>query len=184
MRIKERDGLDIHYNPGGYLGTMMFLFVLMIMICFSLLYVALAQIWMQFASTFPEHHLFWNFTLALFNLLVAVFVVGASLAVVAALKNISSRIRTLESGLLSIHSIAILWEAIVLGHLRALEELYFFDDAYPKKAMHGYTKAIAQQADEMSKRATKIHEWIEDVRRELNKMLEEKRARKNSSPPP
>ena len=183
--LKTREKLKLSYNPGGYLGTMMFLFMLVIATCFFLLYVSLAQAWVEFASTVSrqEPAFISAIGIAVLNLLATVFVVGGSFAVAAALKNINSRVRILESGLLSIHSCAILWEAIVLAHLRSLENLQFFNEGYPTKTMHGYTNAIAHQADGISEHAVKIHKWIDDVRSELNKMLQRAHFQKRTPAP-
>jgi hypothetical protein len=184
-RLKDREKLELSYNPGGYLGTMMFLFMLVIATCFFLLYVSLAQAWAEFATIVHQQEpaLISKIGIAALNSLATVFVLGGSFAVAAALKNINSRIRTLESGLLSIHSCAILWEAIVLAHLRSLEKLHFFNEDFPTKTMHGYTNAIAHQADEISKHAVKIHKWIDDVRSELNKMLQQLHFQKRTRAP-
>jgi hypothetical protein len=184
-RLKDRENLELSYNPGGYLGTMMFLFMLVIATCFILLYVSLAQAWAQFATIVHQQEpAFISKTgIAMLDLLATIFVLGGSFAVAAALKNINSRVRILESGLLSIHSCAILWEAIVLAHLRSLENLHFFNEDYPTKTMHGYTNAIAHRADEISKHAVKIHKWIDDVRSELNKMLQQLHFQKRTRSP-
>lgn len=172
---EEPDKFEVAYNPGGYLGTMTLLFVLSIAICVSLQYLALAQIWLGYLSkTIYELGLGSRLAIVVLNLAITIFVIATSFAVCAALRNINSRIQTLESGLLSIHSCAILWEAVVLAHLRALEELHFFDEGYPVKTMHGYTKAIARQANDIAANyVTRIHAWIDKVRVELDKKIEE-----------
>jgi hypothetical protein len=83
--------------------------------------------------------------------------------------NIYSRIRILETGLLSIHSAGIVWEATVLAHLSALIKLKNYQDEYNKpRSMHGYTHHIAQEAVAIAKDAHKIHTWIENTRKWLN----------------
>jgi hypothetical protein len=168
---KGETKLTIRYNPGGYLATMLFLFILPILICFGLQYLALAQMWIGNHSASAVQTQEFSIWVSILNVLATIFVITSSVAGAASLKNINSRIKILESGLLSIHSCAILWEAVVLAHVRALEELHFFDESYPRKTMHGYTKAIAGQASEICSYATKIHQWIDEVRANLDEKL-------------
>ena len=79
----------------------------------------------------------------------------------------------METGLLSIHSCCIVWEATVLAHLCALRKLAIAEKKEGRpRSMHGYTNQIALEAREISKHATKIHEWIENARNWCNENFE------------
>lgn len=62
------------------------------------------------------------------------------------------RVRVLESGLLSIHSCSIMWEAVVVAHYRALKQ---------SNAHKHYTEHLAEQANSLVDNIFNIHEWVQ-----------------------
>jgi hypothetical protein len=163
----KKDG--VHYNPGGYLQTTISVFVVSILICLSLPVGEAILSWQQYA----DH--------PIVNLGIVVLVAVSVVAVLLASLNIYSRIRILETGLLSIHSAGIVWEATVLAHLSALAKLKNYQDERNKpRSMHGYTNHIAREAVAIAKEAHRIHTWIENARKWLNDDL---RRHANAVPP-
>jgi hypothetical protein len=147
----------VNYNPGGYLKTTISVFIVSILICLSLPVGEAILSWQKYA----DH--------PIVNLGIVLLVAVSAVAVLLLSLNIYSRIRILETGLLSIHSAGIVWEATVLAHLSALIKLKNYQDKYNKpRSMHGYTHHIAQEAAEIAKDAHKIHTWIENTRKWLN----------------
>jgi hypothetical protein len=59
----------------------------------------------------------------------------------------------LERELLSIHSSAIMWEAVVVAHQRAVKRIshHHFD---------GYTKALAEEALSLREQLPQVHAWV------------------------
>jgi len=102
------------------------------------------------------------------------FYIVSVVVVILACRNIRSRVKILERGLNSIHSCAILWEVVVLAHVRALEDLR--KSSGQLKSMHGYTKCIGDQAYLITRYASNIHKWIEETRKKLDEELQSKPA--------
>jgi hypothetical protein len=108
--------------------------------------------------------LFYLQILMLFPLLVAVlkrppeFSINAAILVavlcLVVLRQIRIRKRRvmLEDGFLSIHSSAIVWQAVAYAHHRALEEL---KDTYAH-----YTENLARVAAELADHAFHVHDWL------------------------
>ena len=137
------------YDSGGYLQTHKFVFLLMMVSCFSLASIALihgcsvggAGVWVNGAAL--------------------AFLVG-SVAIAAALwVNVWSKIDILENGAGSIHSCSIIWEATMMAHLQSLKQLGFFGPGEDEvKTLHGYTNLLAHEAASIANYAWNIHEWI------------------------
>jgi hypothetical protein len=108
--------------------------------------------------------------------------VGAGLQTCASIflrcLNIRSRIGILEDGLLSIHSCAIVWDATVLAHIGALGKRGFFDRLVTgQRNMHGYTAALADEAQCIAEDCLDIHIGILKTRQRLYDELEAMRWR-------
>lgn len=65
---------------------------------------------------------------------------------------IARRRRILEHELLSIHSNAITWQAVILAHFTAKQSHRY--------GSRGYTEELAEQAVSLEKHAFRIHDWI------------------------
>jgi len=83
---------------------------------------------------------------------------GGLLVVVAlaiALRNRRIRLRRviLERELQSIHSSAIVWQAVLLAHHRAL-------DGSENRYDH-YTERLAEQAQSLAERPFEVHDWLQ-----------------------
>lgn len=66
------------------------------------------------------------------------------------------RLRLLEHGLLSIHSSAVMWQAAVLAHYRALAEVKKGSGS----GYENYTKNLALQAADLRAKAFRIDQWM------------------------
>lgn len=79
------------------------------------------------------------------------------------------RLDQLESGILSIHSCAVLWQVVVVAHFRALaawrgyRNSPFLESSFPAVET-GYTYNLARQAAKLAKGPLNIHRWILDAR--------------------
>jgi len=67
-----------------------------------------------------------------------------------------ARRRVLETGLLSIHSCAIMWQAVVVAHYRAIEHTRHDDH----QGYRNYTKYLSKQAHDLTLNIYDIHEWV------------------------
>jgi len=151
----------VQYNPGGYLKTTISVFFVSILMCLGLPISEAIKSW----NKYGVHH-------NIIDLSVVLLVITGTIGTLSVCLNIFSRIRILETGLLSIHSCCIIWEATVLAHLRALRELEIAEEeAKRPKSMHGYTNELAKQTREISKHAERIHKWIEDTRKWCNEHI-------------
>jgi len=144
------------YYAGGYLSNMMYTLSLAVVLCFALAAAALIQTWKGSPQSLLE------------NLTLTVMLLAIGTMIVAGQISIYSRIKILESGLLSIHSCAILWEATILAHLLALEKLQIHDHSLDRpKSMHGYTRHLSESALSIAQNVASIHDWIEQARKAL-----------------
>ncbi len=94
--------------------------------------------------------------LALFYLAISWFVGFTIYTVIRIRRNRARRI-ILEKGLLSIHSSAIMWQAVVLAHFRARQKAGGTAGPY-----ENYTKALGEEAGHLKERVFQIHKWIMD----------------------
>ncbi len=131
------------YYPGGYLRTMIRVINSAMFISFLFLalstYVALTQ----------ETFLKW---LVLFSFLFATILLFVQY------RELRKRQSIIENGLLSIHSCAILWQAIIIAHFRAIRNIDSGDDGVNN--YKGYTEKLAFEANSLSKYIFNIHEWM------------------------
>jgi hypothetical protein len=159
MAFSEFQLAHLHYNPGSYLKTVIVMFYAALLMCLALPVIAVIQAWHA-----PD-----NFQNSI--LITAVVSAGVLFSLGRAI-NIFSRVQILESGLQSIHSHAILWEVIILAHLRVIAQLGFYDDDDAHvPSMHGYTRHIAEQAISIAQSIPNIHKWIDDARLELDSKI-------------
>jgi hypothetical protein len=140
--VRSLVGEHATYHAGSYLSAMLFL-----------LYLFLFASWLPLASVAlaahndPTHQL--HDVSGYIICGVVSFVLLCSLNVWF----IERRRIILESELLSIHSSAIMWEAVVVAHHRALAEV---------RAHHfnGYTRALALQTESLLKDLADVHAWL------------------------
>jgi hypothetical protein len=74
-----------------------------------------------------------------------------------------SQRKILDRGLLSVHSCAILWNAVVVAHFRALRAAGMSNDGM-LDSYHGYTIDLANQATRLRDQLFDIHGWIQGRR--------------------
>jgi len=92
------------------------------------------------------------------NILPTFIFVFLLLWVVIRIFKTEARRKMLESGLLSIHSCAIMWQAVVLAHYRALKK----SKLEPEGVYTNYTKHLSEEAEHLKLNIFKIHQWIND----------------------
>lgn len=80
-----------------------------------------------------------------------VFFGGLTLVVLRSIR-INRRRVVLEDELLSIHSCAIVWQAVVMAHFRAVEATGGTYDHY--------TERLAEQAQDIGRNALQVHQWL------------------------
>jgi hypothetical protein len=64
-----------------------------------------------------------------------------------------ARVKILESGLLSIHSCSIMWQAVIVAHYRALNN---------SNELRHYTENLSEQAKDLRENIFNIHEWVRE----------------------
>lgn len=131
---------DTRYHSGSYLKTMQTVLHLVALL-------ALVPIFsgaVQYGSEDP-----WRA-----GGMLSVALVSLGVTVWRILRNIARR-ELLESGLLSIHSCAIMWQAVLLAHHRAVERLHSAGRGYS-----GYTRALSEEALDVAENAGRLHEWL------------------------
>lgn len=111
---------------------------------------AFAAMWKSWFAPAPTEHIFLSTP-------IVYSVLGLGTVVVIALRahRIRRRREMLESELLSIHSHAILWQAVVLAHYRAL----YCPPADGYVGGH-YTERLVQEAAHLRKHVFRIHDWV------------------------
>ena len=155
------------YYPGGYLKTVLkIVFVIMTVATLPLLWSVAARV--HAIVVYPS----WT------NGLVLLIMVGLATTVIGATwlgrKQIDARRELLESGMLSIHSCAIMWQVVVIAHFRAM-------DAIRTRAgldnYAGYTRELSKQARDINDCKYYIHEWIDDPERASERQRQRRVAR-------
>jgi hypothetical protein len=140
-RVEPKEWVGVAYYAGSYLSTM--LFVLYTFICTSLGFVVfgLIELVNSQASAWRWASLPVAGTLIAYSAHNVIF--------------IDRRRRLLESGLLSIHSCSIMWEAVVVAHNRALKEL-------GGSHLNGYTGNLVKQISSLmdADQLENIHCWF------------------------
>lgn len=151
-------GHSIHYHAGSYLHTMLTIIHFLAVLVFCLLLRILMQEWFDLQ--------FWKTIWAGNDLMVLgivgckiCFIIGVSVFLFGKILWIHPRrIKILEEGLLSIHSCAVVWQAVIVAHFRALQsqkkngvDQYF----------RGSTGALAEQAHGLVKDYKSVHNWID-----------------------
>jgi hypothetical protein len=63
----------------------------------------------------------------------------------------------LEDGLLCIHSCAIMWQAVIIAHYRALSSAFVTNGS-----LKGYTKHLSREAHSVATCVFDLHDWIRD----------------------
>jgi hypothetical protein len=124
----------VHYHAGSYLRTMISLLSIVAGFCLiSLLFTPL-QLLVQ------EKYTQSAISIGIFAIVCYV--------TISRLAQIRARRKLLESGILSIHSCAIVWNLTVMAHFRAQEQLDGFNNG-GVKSFQGYTLKLSEQASEI-----------------------------------
>ena len=169
IALQEFASKGVTYHAGGYLRTLMILLFFTIYMALCLPTFTVLQIWHEYITTVPlqsEIHSYWdhfylNITLTIIYLILTILVSMRCI-------NIRSRVKILESGALSIHACAIVWEATILAHQCALQDRGFFEQMPGEpRTMHGYTRSLAEHAAKAIESPSQIHKWINETRRRL-----------------
>lgn len=128
------------YKAGGYLRSVLNILHAIVAMFVATLIVMLFQLLGQ--ATAP--------------LLIAAIVCTTTTAVVVAIRwrQITARCEQLESGVLSIHTCAVMWQAAVVAHYRALRHL-------EGGTYDGYTCELGRQARSLAASILDVDKWIE-----------------------
>jgi hypothetical protein len=133
------------YYAGSYLQTMLGVLHLLSVLALSPLLAMALQF--QYRGQREAYHV----SLAL---LVASFVV-----VCQQMLWVRSRRRLLEEGFHSIHSSAVMWQAVVLAHYRAASAVLGGNSG---RSLAGYTRRLSEEALHLKRNLLAIHEWVHD----------------------
>ncbi len=135
------------YHAGSYLKTMHTVLHSLVLASLIPPIVTMVQVYPDFATK-P-----WQVALVLTGFVAIV------IFVVLRMWKIATRRKMLEGGFLSIHSCAVMWEAVVLAHYRALEK----DAEAQSVSRHphqDYTRHLSEQAISLRKNIYNIHDWV------------------------
>jgi hypothetical protein len=126
------------YHPGDYLRTLMHLLGVIIVLSLS------SAAWMWSELPDGNNKCVWA-------------VVGAGTYVLVAWRGLQIlvRRRVLQNGLLSIQSSAIMWQAVVVAHYRAVEKLVA-GGRDPRE----YATRLSHQARSLAENLYEIHDWV------------------------
>jgi len=87
---------------------------------------------------------------------IVVLIVATAYVAMIVLDN-RSKTTLLADEILSIHACAVLWEAVVVAHYRALSHVLFEKE---NKTLRGYTRELARQAKSLADDPSDIQNWI------------------------
>jgi hypothetical protein len=148
------------YHPGNYVAKMLSLVHWMMLVCLA------PQAWALIAFARQP-------ALELYATIALLAVSGAAIALWWARDVV--RLDQLERGVLSIHSCAVVWQAVVTAHYRALlaRGRARYDSSAPITASNGYTFQVARQAAFLAERVLDIQRWCDGMRDERKERMVE-----------
>jgi hypothetical protein len=130
------------YKAGNYL-KMMNRFLLIIAIISTIpMFIATYQIYLKAPGIW------------IVAFLVSLFMLGLGIKEIIYFRR---RRNILESGLLSIHSCAIVWQAVVVCHYRAIQKISGIPDHI---SFRNYTQHLSEEAISLTEDISKIHQWV------------------------
>ncbi len=141
LRAERKKSVGVSYYAGSYLSTMLF-------VLYTFIYTSLGFVLFGSIELVNSRASAWRWA----SLPVAITLIAYSIHNIIF---IDRRRRLLESGLLSIHSCSIMWEAVVVAHNRALKEL-------GGSHLNGYTVNLVKQIDTLMSpdELENIHGWF------------------------
>jgi len=145
------------YHAGNFVHKMLKIVHLMMVLCLA------PQVWGLWVLTTTGKGQRWEVAVA------AAVIVLSIVYVRNATDRDRVRLDQLESGILSIHSCAVVWQAVVVAHYRALslwrERRYPEVSASQVAAETGYTWNLAVRAVELARDPLRIQNWIDGTLR-------------------
>ena len=169
---------ETSYYAGSYLAKMLHL--LHLMAIFGLVCLIATCIMLLYESGKPDE----SGSIAWSAITWAVICFILTLAMISTvhsnIKRTDSRRRLLEEGILSIHSCAIMWQAVVVAHYRAIE----LTKRESKNTYENYTFYLSIQAKDLGNHIFDIHHWInhqnpEDIKKILKNSREKGKSKEN-----
>lgn len=143
------------WYPGRYLGTMQS--ALHLFAYLSLIPLIMMSLQFQFGQSYAQfafNNVVEIVGIKLLSLAGGIITILTAIVLYVKINEIYARRKLLESGLLSIHSCAIVWHVVELAHRRALERA--------QNHQVSYMKYLSEAADEIRKNAANIHKWINE----------------------
>lgn len=134
--IKSLAEPEAEYHPGSYLGTINGVLFLLAGLC------GIPLTLMAFQLGVSDQSIQWTWFIIP---VISFCCVGYFFIRYQVRRNL------IESEFLSIHSCAIMWQAVVVAHYRALRKAGDYKN---------YTKHLVEQANDLSKQVFSIHDWV------------------------
>jgi hypothetical protein len=167
--VQEADS-SATYHPGNYVRKMLDIIHYVMVGCIFVQVFALLMNGAELARVTSRP--LWGLTLVGYyssmQRLILVSAVLSAVFLLYAWRRDSVRLGQLEEGVLSIHSCAIVWHAVVIAHYRALVSWRHLrhEAKVEADAFNGYTYNLTLQAKSLAKDVFAIHRWIEGERSE------------------
>lgn len=136
---------DAVYYSGGYLRTLLKVLYAVIAFAYLCLIVAAVAAWNSNPSL--NRWIVWG--------VVIIIMFGCWILMV--MRQIRARIASLEGGILSIHSCAIMWHAVSVAHVKALQNV---SNRHGRLGLKGYHEELGRLACELADNPLELHEWI------------------------
>ena len=149
LQHEDRQGPPAVYHAGSFLATMLAILIAFALLSMVIVVVGYSELRDRLPS--PDPH---SFALALWW--TGAFGVGLFILFCAYnIGFVSRRRKMLESELLSIHSCSIMWEVVVVAHLRARRK-------QRDQHLQGYTKCLTEEVASLlaEGQLEHIHDWV------------------------
>ncbi len=143
-------------HTGTYLRTMLGILNLVSALALIPLYIMSIQCMYRYWIGLSK----WYLLFAVFSIMYSFFMTGIVYS--RAIRSVSRR-EIMETGFLSIHSCAVMWQAVVVAHYRALERLAPNATDWQQDGISSYshyTEQLSYQAENLRANLNAIHHWV------------------------
>ncbi|KAA3613019.1 MAG: hypothetical protein D8M58_11960 [Calditrichaeota bacterium] len=139
------------YHAGSYLSTMFLVLNFFTFLAFIPIYLSISQIY--YDPNLKEYSTLLPYLISV-TILLTVYILWRVIKT-------RKRRQVLESGLLSIHSSSIIWQAVTVAHYRAIKNADRENN--PEGIFYkNYTQLLSEEAEKLKHNIFDIHLWIHD----------------------
>ncbi len=151
VKSEKLSDYNVLWYPGSYLHTMQRILELIGIV--ALVPVLVVPLQFQYHEDYKNIFFYHTFgDIREFSVFAAIITIFSIIGVIVSIRHINSRRKLLESGLLSIHSCAVIWQIVCIAHIRALYN--------SGNDQNMYLRNLSGEAKDIREYAFNIYNWI------------------------